>query len=351
MRTSPCIAVVLAVALSWLSAGVHGADLEDQLQARWFEIEVLIFERLDVLDVNVDEKLTLRRPRSWPNNLLEVSDSAAMTQDSGGGTYMSLSELLAPNPYCLGYPQLREQDPEHPLFMEENSFGDNPAVVVEEDSQTEEADIVTADGSPALPSPAGLAEVPANAPALAPTARERLRKEIEEIEQALFTSSYTWLPTSALNDDVKSINRQRTLRPLIHKRWRQPVPARDAPQPIYIELPIDQRSPATITGYPRIEGFIDVTVSRYLHFATTLWYHADTLGADPVMTPFNPMYESRFDSAASEPYMQLKESRRMRSGDLHYLDHPKMGVLVIIEPVTLPQNLQERWLQLEDSGG
>jgi peptidoglycan-binding protein CsiV len=348
MRTS-LYTVVLALALTGISTGAQSADLEDQLQERWFEIEILVFERLDVLDVNVDEQLTLRRPRSWPHNLLEVMDTSAMAQDPRMS--MSLSELLAPNPYCLGYPQLSEQDPEHPLFMKENSFGDNQAVVVEERGAAEDAEIDTSDGSPAQPGSAELVEVPANAPAMAPTARELLREEIQAIEQGLFSSSYTWLPTSALNEDVKSINRQRTLRPLIHKRWRQPVPARDAPQPIYITLPIDQRSPATITGYPRIEGFIDVTVSRYLHFATTLWYHADTLGEDPIMTPFNPTYESRLDPMASEPYMQLKESRRLRSGDLHYLDHPKMGILVIVEPVTLPQNIQDRWLQLEESGG
>lgn len=345
--------VLTELILFCCSAGVQGADLEDQLQARWFEIEILVFERLDILDVNVDEKLTLRRPRSWPENLLEVIDPSALAQ--AAGTNMSLSELLAPNLYCLGYPQLREQDPQHPLLEQENSFGDDRAVVVEERNQAEDSEAVTPEGSLQQPESVALAEVPAdapaNAPALAPTARELLLREIDAIEQGLFSSSYTWLPTSALNDDVKSINRQRTLRPLIHKRWRAPVPARDAPQPIYIALPIDQRSPATLTGYPRIEGYIDVTVSRYLHFATTLWYHADTLGADPIMMPFNPIYTSRFDPFASEPYMQLQESRRLRSGDLHYLDHPKMGVLVIIEPVTLPQNLQDRWQALEASGG
>ena len=124
--------VVLAVALSCLAASVHSADLEDQLQARWFEIEILVFERLDVLDANVDEKLTLRRPRSWPNNLLEVMDPSAEAQDSSSGITLTLADLLATNDYCLGYPQLREQDPEPTLFSKENSFGDDRAVVVEQ---------------------------------------------------------------------------------------------------------------------------------------------------------------------------------------------------------------------------
>jgi hypothetical protein len=34
--------------------------------------------------------------------------------------------------------------------------------------------------------------------------------------------------------------------------------------------------------------------------------------------------------------MELREQRRMRSGELHYLDHPKFGVLARIDPVQAP---------------
>ncbi|XOV81902.1 MAG: CsiV family protein [bacterium] len=337
--------IALTALLLCISNGAFAADLEDQLQARWFEIEMLVFERLDVLDVNTDEQLTLHRARRWPHNLMDMIDPSA---PRASAAERSLADLLAPGPYCLGYPQLREEDPPHPLLAKNNSFGDVRNAVPA--AAGEAPDELAANGRTAQQNPTGQAELPVNEPVLAPTARSLVLADIAAYEATLFASSYTWLPTTALNEDVKSINRQRTLRPLIHRRWRQPVPEREAPAPVYIELPLDQRNPATATGYPRVEGFVDVTVSRYLHFAATLWYHADTLGAAPIMMPLRQAYASPRQSFPDEPYMQLKESRRLRSGELHYLDHPKFGVLVIIEPVAPPRDLQDAWLQLQTSG-
>ena len=38
--------------------------------------------------------------------------------------------------------------------------------------------------------------------------------------------------------------------------------------------------------------------------------------------------------------MVLDESRRMRSEEIHYLDHPKFGVIVRIDPVLVPEAVQ-----------
>jgi hypothetical protein len=32
----------------------------------------------------------------------------------------------------------------------------------------------------------------------------------------------------------------------------------------------------------------------------------------------------------------FEQRRRMRSGELHYLDHPALGILVLVEPRELP---------------
>jgi hypothetical protein len=37
--------------------------------------------------------------------------------------------------------------------------------------------------------------------------------------------------------------------------------------------------------------------------------------------------------------MELREQRRMRSGELHYLDHPKFGVLARVDPIQPPDTL------------
>ena len=174
-----------------------------------------------------------------------------------------------------------------------------------------------------------------------PTPYELALAAIDEFEQNLFAQAFR--PSEVtMADDVKSINRRRHLRPLLHQRWLQPVPERDNPVAVAIATPNTERAPPTLNGFAKVEGFIEVTVSRYLHFAPTLWYHADNLGMDPLPFPVSARRAQNGSTAdaASAPYMELRESRRMRSTDLHYLDHPKIGVIVRIDPVEIPEALE-----------
>jgi hypothetical protein len=107
-----------------------------------------------------------------------------------------------------------------------------------------------------------------------------------------------------------------------HVAWHQRVPARNAPQPIYIRR--DEE----------LQGYLAVTLGRYLHTAATLWL-------DPNESLISPSFVSG-EAAPSDlprPYAELKQSRRMRSGELHYFDHPLFGVLVRIEKVTHPKSI------------
>jgi len=47
------------------------------------------------------------------------------------------------------------------------------------------------------------------------------------------------------------------------------------------------------------------------------------------------------------PYLRLDQSRRVRSGELHYIDHPELGVLVRITPVVADARLQEQFSLLQ----
>ena len=47
------------------------------------------------------------------------------------------------------------------------------------------------------------------------------------------------------------------------------------------------------------------------------------------------------------PYIRLDQSRRLRSSELHYLDHPELGVLVKVTPVVAPELLQEQFTLLQ----
>jgi len=50
---------------------------------------------------------------------------------------------------------------------------------------------------------------------------------------------------------------------------------------------------------------------------------------------------------ARPAYLRLDQSRRVRSGELHYLDHPELGVLVRITPVEADPRLQEQFALLQ----
>jgi hypothetical protein len=133
--------------------------------------------------------------------------------------------------------------------------------------------------------------------------------------------------------------------PILHLAWRQPgVPKEDA-QWVNLYLPPHEgRSPRASsnllgtakrtgaqdpagTGQPALvpldalqaptvfppvlDGTLRVYLSRYLHADVDLVYHREN-----VETPF-----------------RLATSRRMRSGELHYLDHPVFGVLIKVIPL------------------
>ena len=98
--------------------------------------------------------------------------------------------------------------------------------------------------------------------------------------------------------------------------WQQPVPERGNPQPIYVNL-----------SNGELQGHLAVTLGRYLHTQATLWLEP---------TPTAPTS----DPAA---YAQLDQSQRMRSGELHYFDHPLFGLLVRIDKVSPPAALQAQF--------
>ena len=78
-----------------------------------------------------------------------------------------------------------------------------------------------------------------------------------------------------------------------HLAWRQSTRGRNSNSWYWI-------------GGGRLSGLIRMSQGRYLHLDTDLVL---------------------IDSATSQPY-RIKLHRRMRSGELHYVDHPRLGILV-----------------------
>lgn len=199
-----------------------------------------------------------------------------------------------------------------------------------------------------------------------------------------------------LNGHARALERRSGYQVLFHEAWRQPM----------VE---DQELPAlVITGGEKfgdhfeLEGNIRLSLSRYLHLNTDLWLtrfepnYGQELGTWPQLpdrpsradlTPqsesisaeLSPLGDSQGDDSTGawrrvleadqnsaleleqtqelpsflrEPYLPnrivtLKQSRRMRSSELHYLDHPLMGLLIIVTPYQRP--LAEPIPELEPS--
>ncbi len=121
-----------------------------------------------------------------------------------------------------------------------------------------------------------------------------------------------------LDDIFTKMRQSRDYRPLVHTAWTQPGYSEATAPP----LPLDR-----VTRLPRnLSGEITLHLSRYLHLNVDLTLAANrSAGADQSQLLLN-----------ERPMYRLQESRRMRSGDLHFFDHPKFGVLARIQPVETP---------------
>jgi Peptidoglycan-binding protein, CsiV len=116
--------------------------------------------------------------------------------------------------------------------------------------------------------------------------------------------------------------------PLLHGGWVQPG------------LPEDQARAfdLSLLGTVNPRGSIELYVSRFLHLNVDLSYQAQSVGEQYGWHGTDPSSLGAFSLA---PRYNLHAERRLRSGEVHYFDHPAFGVLVQIRP-SPPSQPEER---------
>lgn len=150
---------------------------------------------------------------------------------------------------------------------------------------------------------------------------------------------------------------------LFHAIWRQSLTQNldkknnNAPTSILI------RGGQVFDGHSELEGSISLNLLRYLHIQTNLWLahfvpvaENSSEKKDGEQTPVEvswpelPIYPTlknkmtlddtaAIDTPAEEKKYQIDEivlnqqSRRMRSYETHYIDHPKFGILIRLVPL------------------
>jgi hypothetical protein len=106
---------------------------------------------------------------------------------------------------------------------------------------------------------------------------------------------------------------------------------------------LEEKSPPRHSGLYELEGKITIALSRYLHTYTDLILRRPRLSADPVLENAAEA-EYRAAHAADTRILNnhlLREHRRMRSKNLHYIDSPEFAMLILITPYEVADGFVE----------
>ena len=212
---------------------------------------------------------------------------------------------------------------------------------------------------------------------------------ISQSEQAAPTApvqpaAFTLLPSSqqALRNKAAAIQRSSRYQILFHEAWNQQMTDQANARPIVLDRSGDGGA------WPELQGTIKLYVARYLYLETNLWLNTrgeylpgswrmpappigpsslifeapepeleleleqpqrETITADPAIDLESQRVPSTLITITKraetlEPIypfrhaVRLHQTRRMRSGEVHYIDHPMLGVIVKITPLPDPRS-------------
>nr|WP_246480525.1 CsiV family protein [Motiliproteus sediminis] len=306
-------ATLLSLALSLPSAALANDPDPDAQPAPWYEVELYIFAQADdnLMAEFWDERITAPPP---PENALL---------------------LLQP-----------DEDPNQSArFLPANPAAETSALAA--------SAATIAPPQPAAPLSGDLASSAAvSAPRVVDTTlyQNDAYRRLGETQWQLPVTAQRWI--------------NRGYQPLFHAAWRQPVSERGQSLPIIVSSEV-----LASDGTPALSGVIELSISRYLHLDADLYYRIQTPPGWISMRPKGPdeLEQPQTSSSAaslssseilaispqtSEPTpstlqlvmpepgiltLRLQQSRRMRSGELHYIDHPMLGLIARVTPYELPQ--------------
>ena len=340
MRPHPILLGALA-ALAALPATANIEDPNDLIRGRWYATEVIIFARTEPAEPG-PERLLRDGGRAWPATVRAFAENRPW----------HIADLDPLTRACLAFPRLEVAPPTTaPAPGLEAQSNDGRAA---QSGPSDSADLMLGGESlqvgeheqPAPPMAELLVPPPPIHPSLAPHPLLHLLRSAAQQQATWRQDSYRWLPapTRSLKTQARRLGNSPGLDILWHGRWMQPVPGRSAGEPLMLAVPPGP-------GRGRLSGTLQVTLGRYLHFNATLWLEPPatgraiepTSGSTIAMRRTDPEAEVHLsdgrlpppqgpgDRAEAAPYLQLEQARTMRSGELHYLDHPRMGILVRID--------------------
>ncbi|UTW04845.1 hypothetical protein KDX31_07560 [Amphritea atlantica] len=189
---------------------------------------------------------------------------------------------------------------------------------------------------------------------------QRRSRSLKYNQQGQNSAYFTRLPKSALSLSNKqaSLRRSSLYRVLFHEAWIQPIGETKGEHVVRLN-----GGEILDNGLYELDGYISIDKARYLHFRSDL-FHSRRLSPEESLMLLKPSpgptlttnTETSPETITGMPVTQLQDSstngnryltqtripdfitvemesaRRMRRNELHYLDHPLFGMLVMISP-------------------
>ncbi len=316
------LAILLAATLTAQAQTGNTATSDEEPEQRWYQVELLIFEQKsdpDAIRETWPENIALAYPLNW--TLLQTMDEYEQQQ------LQLQQDLEAEHETLFGDPQATTDN-------DEASAGEQAA-----QSNEQTPDVATAEE------------------------QENTGETVSEIPFILLDDSH-----KSLLDTAKRLQRKRQ-RVLFHSSWRQPFIQNDPEIPASIVIRGGQR----YDDHHELEGSVALKLSRYLHLHTNLWFtrftynsgdneslwpelptppdqltlDENSLFANGKSTTSTDGFNLKLDAPGTDNLDQVfvadeivlvKQSRRMRSKEIHYLDHPRIGLLIVLTPYELETN-------------
>jgi len=128
---------------------------------------------------------------------------------------------------------------------------------------------------------------------------------------------------SKLANNLKRLKENPNYRVLVTKRWKQTgldinhafkIPVNSNKNKVKLNDIETELDTPTLPTEPYVTGHVKLVMSRYLHFSVDMQYIRSQINSD------------------NDMIIPIVNERRMRSREIHYIDHPLVGVVVLATP-------------------
>lgn len=150
-----------------------------------------------------------------------------------------------------------------------------------------------------------------------------------------------------LTTQAQKIQSQKSYKLLFHKAWKQAGLPENQAFPIHIDSSLENTDTVVIQSQTvtddtpnideYIQGNITLIMSRYLHIQANLVLHK----AVPVKNVDKSEHPESPVSLTQAKKYNINLERRMKSREIHFIDHPLIGILILATPFKISEPSDE----------